>query len=429
MSEISRKTIFVPGPVQNLSLNIHKPNKFIGTFTSVALQSLYAKFCNAENKYLASFNCCGIQLDREYNSIDKPAYNRFQFESDKIGLKLSLFRQLGINNDFEIWRDDSLESINWIQKEIKRLFISGAIYTEMAVFNVCKQCGNSISLDEAKATQCVVCEGKLFVKDKRIGLFTNFPTKKDELVRGKLVLPKNQSVQKMIFDMYKHLPDRVFINRRRNYGISLSFLDIPGLTQDFLDPEVSLSFMPAIISELYDYDTVIQIQSMRTALRVIPFTSLFNTRRFADKYLLTQYISDISLKEVEEKLSINFYVKYLPLFLLNRSTDIPNSQIYQLVREYQSFKFRYLKLLSFLENRINTEQEFNFDKEDILYLDEIRNNFLKLNMREGVLMLRKFLFNTLSPKYVQILLDRKANIREEDIVYLSNIFSWIFNMN
>jgi hypothetical protein len=233
----------------------------------------------------------------------------------------------------------------------------------------------------------------------------------------------------MIFDMYKHLPDRVFINRRRNYGISLSFLDIPGLTQDFLDPEVSLSFMPAIISELYDYDTVIQIQSMRTALRVIPFTSLFNTRRFADKYLLTQYISDISLKEVEEKLSINFYVKYLPLFLLNRSTDIPNSQIYQLVREYQSFKFRYLKLLSFLENRINTEQEFNFDKEDILYLDEIRNNFLKLNMREGVLMLRKFLFNTLSPKYVQILLDRKANIREEDIVYLSNIFSWIFNMN
>jgi hypothetical protein len=423
------EALFVPAPLQNLEVNLHKPNKFIGTLSAAAMQSLQSNFGACDYKILASFNCCGMQLDREYNLGKRTiGSSRFEFESQKIELKLEFLRKLLCKQELEVWRDDSLGSINWIKERIERLLWMKKIYVDEAIFNVCSVCENLISLDAAKATRCFSCGGDSFVKDWRVGLFVDFPSKKYELVKNKIVSPTNKSLQKAIFSMYNHLPDRVFINRRRQYGIDLAYLGIPDLAHDFLDPEVALSFMPSMVSNLYERKTVIQIQSLRTVLRAIPFISLFNEGDFSDKYFLTQYVSDISSEQIREQLPESFYARYLPLFLSSRTTDIPESQIYQLAKEYTTSLAHYNRLRPSVEKFTILERTSSFTEQDALFFNIIKQDFIELNTRNAVLNLRKLLIKISQVQHGQTTSRDDMGKYYEDELNFRQLLDWLFNM-
>lgn len=240
---------------------------------------------------------------------------------------------------------------------------------------------------------------------------------RQKYLAGKVLLPKNSG---HINGQFATLPGRVLVSRQRDYGQSLDFLGYEG---EVLDPKIGIALLPEMISARFGLKGITQIQGASTAKNTVPYTTLLSPDLEA-KYMFINYApKNISIGTIQEQ-GVDFFTKYLPLFMLDKTGDVSDEQLNALRSEHTKTKRKMTNALMYL--RANEGEVTPLPNEDQVLLTQSLNSVAQQNIRNGVLNLRKYIFEKLGKTYVDTLKANGKKVAGNDLDQIETLLQEIF---
>lgn len=409
----------VSAPNQNHENFAQRTERLIPFFGAVTLSKLVALQSGQTLPQIDMWNSFGHQMDVAYKAQTRfDGASREEYASQLIDEKYRYFDSIGINTaNRHIVRDDDLETMTWIQSKLQLLYNEGSIYEDTEAVSVCSLCGNIISVATVAFTACSRCKSHDFNIQKRQALFMDLDGDRQKYLAGKVLLPKNSG---HINGQFATLPGRVLVSRQRDYGQSLDFLGYEG---EVLDPKIGIALLPEMISARFGLKGITQIQGASTAKNTVPYTTLLSPDLEA-KYMFINYApKNISIGTIQEQ-GVDFFTKYLPLFMLDKTGDVSDEQLNALRSEHTKTKRKMTNALMYL--RANEGEVTPLPNEDQVLLTQSLNSVAQQNIRNGVLNLRKYIFEKLGKTYVDTLKANGKKVAGNDLDQIETLLQEIF---
>lgn len=409
----------VSAPNQNHENFAQRTERLIPFFGANILSRLVTLHSGKPLPAIDMWNNFGHQMDEAYsNQSLLDGASRRQYADLLIDKKYAYFASLGINIDTRtIVRDDDPETMSWMEQRLQKLYDEGIIYEDTEALSVCTSCGNIISVATVKVGSCSRCKSQDIAIEKRPSLFVDLPGSRQQYVHDKILLPKNAG---HINGQFATLPGRVIVSRQRDYGQPLDFLGYEGMV---LDPKIGLGLMPEMIVERFKLKVLTQVQGAPTAKNTVPYTTLLSPD-IETRYIFTNHVpGNISTTEVQ-KLGVDFFTKYLPLFMLDKTGDVNDAQLNSLVIEYSKAKRKLDNALHYL--RTNIGEDIPMPAQDKALLSDSLSNFANQNIRSTVINLRKYIFEGIGKRYTDELRLSGKSIADDDLTAAEKILKEIF---
>lgn len=322
MDLLSNKAIITSAPAQNRE-------GFEGAIERAMplLASRQLNLLAASQEHVDLWNNVGSKIDKLYTTGaqhdesraeygQRILYERYQF--------LESLQLLEVNDTTLIVTDDSPEMTIWIQQKLKEMASNGMIYTDSRNMYVCDGCEKTIGIVTGRITTrlgCQTCGESSFHEEQRDALFMDVDT-----TLPNIVLPRKS---RHIASHSAHVPSSVAIERNRSYGTSLDCMD----SEYVLDPKIALSMMYGYVADIKANSRFVVVQGSGTLYNTAPYTQTISPE-LEMKYVLIPNIPTGMDQADVMRLGVSFVKKYLPLFLVDRTSDVSVEQIQELYREH-----------------------------------------------------------------------------------------------
>ena len=407
-------------PNQNHENFAQRTERLIPYFGAHVLSRIVSLETGQQLPRIDMWNSFGHLMDGAYKSQTKfDGASREEYSSLLLDEKYAYFESIGIETDGrEIIRDDAPETQAWIQTKLQNLYDDGTIYEDTEALSICASCGNVIGVASVVVGSCSRCKSQDIRVESRPSLFIDLVGDRQKYVHNKVLLPKNAG---HVNGQFATLPGRVLISRQRDYGQSLAFLGYDGM---MLDPKIGLGLMPEMIGERFGLQTITQVQGAPTAKNTVPYTTLLSPELSA-KYIFTNHAPKNISSETVNEVGVDFFTKYLPLFMLDKTGDVSEPQLQALITEHSKAKRKLDNAVHYI--RSSDGKETPLPGEDMqLLIDSIRGIASSQNIRHSVMGLRKYIFEGIGKKYTNaVRLDNKK-LGEKDLQIIEKTMREIF---
>lgn len=382
------KEIIASAPNQNRDNFDSRLERLTPLFAAYALNEVRARVGHPVAR-IDMWNCFGSHMDREYSLQNRfDGISREEYSTQLLREKYNFLEDLGIDtSDTVVLRDDDTNTIEWIRLKLQDFLEQGVIYEDEDTVTSCLNCNNIVASAASCASTCGYCRSDRLTIEKRKTLFIDMINLDAEEVRSRVLLPKKTRFLK---GQLATLPSRVMITRKRDYGQPIG---ISGYEDFVLDPKIGLSLMPEMVIEQYDLDTITQIQGSATAQNTIPYTAVLSPDISAS-YILTSNIPNNIDQAGMGSLGVDFFTKYLPLFMLDRVQNVDETQLENLRKEHSRIKRKLDNITSYIDlSTITTPENTPIDTSILV---RALGKIASYSVREGIMDIRKFIYDDLS---------------------------------
>ena len=415
----ARMEIIASAPNQNRDNFRDHLERLIPYFAAHSLNAIISSQNEENLPSIDMWNSFGHQMDQSYKQQTRfDGATRAEYSDLLIDEKYTFLKDIGIDvSKVQILRDDDPEVMTRITQKIRNLFDKGAIYEDDESVSICMQCGNIIAVAAVNATICHRCNNSDIGIEKRKMLFMDLPGNRQEYLRDKIVLPRKSN---FIKGQFATLPGRVMIARTRDYGQPLG---IPGYEEFVLDPKIGLALLPEVATDKFNIDTIVQVQGATTAKNTAPYTRILSPEVDA-KYIFTGNIPSGVDEDRLSELGVDFFTKYLPLYILDRTGNTSESQIHSLHTEHSKAKRKMQNALYYLESNSKTgNEEMSVDLSRLL---KAIGRIAAYDIRCGVLDARKYIHDELGGSYIENLRKDETSIAPHDLGRIKENLERIF---
>lgn len=418
-SNMNTMDVIMSAPNQNREQFSSHLERLTPFFAARALNRIISHNKGLAPVQIDSWNSFGNHMDQSYaKQTQFDGASRKEYSDFLLKQKYEFFEEIGIDtSSHEVVRDDDGKTREWMLNKISDLHSQGTIYEDMESVNVCASCDNIISSAASGVSVCSRCSSTDIKIDRRRTLFIDLPGDRLDYIRGRVDLPRKSN---FINGQFATLPGRVMIARRRDYGQELG---IPDYEDQVLDPKIGLSLMPEMLAERYGIDSLTQVQGSTTAKNTVPYTARLSPELNA-RYILTGNIPSGIDTDRLDRLGIDFFTKYLPIFMLDRSGNFSEQQLDALSVEHSKVSRKLDNVLPYLQSyKCEPTEEI---RDAAGKLREAMSTIALRNVRAGVLDVRKYIYDDLSKHYANELRTKGRAIPSDDINFIREIIAEIF---
>lgn len=416
---VNTMDVIMSAPNQNREHFSSHLERFVPFFAARALNRIVSLDSESIPLQIDTWNSFGNHMDQSFaKQTQFDGASRKEYSDLILEQKYRLLEGVGIDtSSHEVIRDDDDATIDWMLNKIGNLYRTDVIYEDDESVNVCTSCNNIISSSSSSASKCSRCSSTDIKIDKRRTLFIDLPGDRVDYIRDRIDLPRKSN---FINGQFATLPGRVMIARQRDYGQELG---ISNYEDQVLDPKIGLSLMPEMIAERYGIDSLTQVQGSTTAKNTTPYTARLSPELNAH-YIFTGNIpQNIDTGRLNE-LGANFFTKYLPIFMLDRSGNLNEQQLDALSVEHSKVSRKLDNVLSYL-------QYYEGDPTEEIQgatskIKEAMSIIALRNVRAGVLDMRKYIYDNLSKYYADELRIKGRALPSSDINFIREATAEIF---
>lgn len=274
------------------------------------------------------WNNIGAKMDDFYANSHIPDESRSNHAARLLKERYEFMRAHGLideKDETNIITDDSPDFTEWLQSEIQHKIKTGQIYRDHEVMSVCDSCDMALSVQTGAQTSltCHTCHDNNQHTSKRVAWFLNIDREPPNIL-----LPRKA---RHLASHATNISERTWVERNRQYGTSLDFI---GSTYK-LDPKLGLSLMPQYVADLYNKHNLVIIQGKDTLYNIAPYVQTLSPELNTGYILPPNIPKDMDMQRVNA-LGVDFIKRYLPLFAIDRTTDVTHSQLVDLKREYDN---------------------------------------------------------------------------------------------
>lgn len=420
MLEHERKiNVITSAPNQNREHFSDHLERLVPYFAARSLNRVVAVSRGVETLSIDMWNSFGHHMDQGYKKqVRFDGASREEYSKLLIDEKYRFLEGIGIDvSSNEIVRDDDPDTIDWVENKLGRLLDEGVIYEDTESVSVCSGCGNIIAAATSNVSTCSRCDGVDIRVEKRNVLFLDLPGDRLRIVRNRVDLPRKAG---FINGQFATLPGRVMIARNRDYGQPLG---IPGYEDMVLDPKIGLALMPEMVAEKYGIDVLTQVQGATTAKNTTPYTCVLSPELSA-RYIFTSNIPPNVDERKLSELGVDFFTKYLPIHMLDRSSNLDVSQLQALSIEHSKVKRKIENATHYLES--NLSEALSESPLDSTRVVAAMGSVAAYDIRRGVLEMRKYVYEDLGGRYVQELREHGRGLSLESIQSINSILNEVF---
>ncbi len=407
-------------PNQNHENFAQRTERLIPFFGARVLSRLISLESGKPLPQIDMWNSFGHLMDEAFKSQTRfDGASREEYAGLLLDEKYAYFASIGIDTgEREIIRDDAPETQAWVQEKIQKLYDNGTIYEDDEALQICASCRNIISVASVVVGSCSRCKSQDIRIKKRPSLFIDLTGDRQKYIQGKVLLPKNAG---HINGQFATLPGRVLIERQRDYGQSLAFL---GRDDMVLDPKIGLGLLPEMVSERFGLQAITQIQGAPTAKNTVPYTSLLSPDLDA-KYIFTNHAPKNITTETIDTIGVDFFTKYLPLFMLDKTGDVSEVQLQALIVEHSKAKRKLDNALLFIRSNEGVEVPLP-PKDEQLIADSLRDIASSEKIRNSVMNMRKYIFEGIGKRYTDAARIDNEKLNEDDLQAVEKTLREIF---
>jgi len=407
-------------PNQNHENFAQRTERLIPFFGARVLSRLISLESGQPLPQIDMWNSFGYLMDESYKSQTRfDGASREEYASLLLAEKYAYFASIGIDIDKrEIVRDDTPDTQAWMQTKLQKLYDNGTIYEETEALSVCASCGYIMGVASVVVGSCNRCKSQDIRVERRPSLFIDLVGDRQEYIHDKILLPKKAG---HINGQFATLPGRVLISRQRDYGQSLSFLGHDGMV---LDPKIGLGLMPEMVSERFGLQSITQVQGALTAKNTVPYTALLSPDLNA-KYIFTNHAPKNITSETVDRLGVDFFTKYLPLFMLDKTGDVSEAQLQALVVEHSKTKRKLDNAIGYIRSSEGLEIPLPA-KDSQLLADNVNDIVSNQKIRNSVMNMRKYIFESIGKNHTDAVRFDNKKLREVDLQIIEKTLREIF---
>jgi hypothetical protein len=333
-------------------------------------------------------------------------------------------RNILLQSNFDIYRVANIDLsdidpiyTNLALRYINYLFEQKYFLEKKIDMTYCPNCGKCIAPISVKVIICSCGNRKLEQKNVERFVLPFTEERKDEILY-KLAFIGNSFGAVDFEQRLSSLPDEVIINKSGNNGVGHK--NIAEYTH--IDPKIILSLFPLISRELGSpIDTI--VQGADTAINTIPFTCML-TNEYPE-YLLHSRIK-YPLFEYQN-LQKAFVNSYIPLNFISNNTPLNKNQVDQLFSEHHKTKRKLESCIEYFSKLPIQEEYIELDMQDLMTIDGIFEKIDVSNIREAILLLRKFIYERLSLVYIDKYAKKDGKVLKLELLdQMSNLFELIY---
>lgn len=335
------------------------------------------------DRHIELWNNVGSKIDDSYEDHHVNGESRAEYSARLLRERYDFMRLYNLFDDIptDVLTDDSESFTEWTKGMISEYANSGKIYEDDEVMSVCDSCGISESVYTGMQTKltCPVCKTTNNHQEKRTGWFMDI-----DKTPPSILLPRKSA---HLASHAANISDRVWIERYRMYGTRL---DVIG--SDYrLDPKLGISLMPRYVSDRYSVDRFAFIQGKDTLYNTAPYIQTLSPELHVS-YILTSNIP----RGIDQDWIVNygagFIRRYLPLFTIDRATDVSLQQIIDLKREYDNALAYIDKMRSNDHSTVLGDEKVNKLREDLKQVMDLMSDCW---VRNSIIKFRKTVIKTM----------------------------------
>ena len=328
------------------------------------------------------WNNIGSKIDDSYHADHRENEDRAAYSARLLEGRYSFMRSAKLIDEHpvELIADDSKEFSIWTQSKIGAHVESGQIYQDKEIMLVCNICNKMVGVHTGQQTRsiCQTCKTSDHRAERRTAWFMNI-----DKTPPNILLPRKAQ---HIASHARNVACRTWIERNRTYGTALDIID----SDHVLDPKLGISLMPGYLAHRYDVRNFVIIQGRDTLYNTAPYTQTL-TPELQIAYMLSANVPRGIDREWVSSYGATFMKRYLPLFSIDRTTDITPTQMVDLKREYDN-------AVSYIDKmQLNSRTQYDKDTLDNLQteLNHAMTLFEQCRVRDSIVTFRNTVVRTM----------------------------------
>lgn len=391
------KEIVTNIPIQTRGETINQRGRLFPFLTAEAINRVKEYYTGKIYPRVDVWNTFGSKTERDFHrSSVFETIGRHEYFTQQIKNRYDFLKTFfGIDSDNRyILRDDDETYQEIATRYVATCVNTGIFIVRNEKFSHCQPCNYSFALSAAKIKRCPSCGGAEISEIEKRGLFAYLtPADKKQIVECTAIFPS--SARKTLKRVVLSMPETIQISRQREFGISLSLFDTD---ESFvLDPKITVAMMGKVIRDLELGSVATLIQGVDSLGNTVPYNYLVD-QDTRPSYVAIGLLSQLTANDINEQNRF-FYFPFLALSAVSLTEGITPERRIALLKEYNRTINRFEYALSQLNRAhkegINEEIELNAAP-----LNEVFKLFWNYRIREGLLLLRQFIYEDMSKKYL-----------------------------
>ena len=327
------------------------------------------------------WNNIGSKMDDAYRENHKIDENRRSYSERLLKERYDFMENLGLTDSrpVEIITDDSESFTAWTKDCLGKYVKSGKIYPSEKLMSICNSCGMTIGvhIESQNRLLCQVCKTNDYYPEMSTGWFMDV-----DKTKPNILLPRKSQ---HLASHAHNIAEQVWIERHRTYGIPLDNIG----SSHYLDPKLGLALMPSYLAETSKTNRFIFVQGKDTIYNTAPYVQTFSPE-LETAYILTANVPRNIDAQWAKDYGSGFTSRYLPLFAMDRTTDVTSTQITDLKREFDN-------ALGYMD-KYCTDAAPNASDETLeglrSELSQVTNLFEALRVRDSIIRFRRIAITT-----------------------------------